>query len=130
MCPKKTASWLACSWRKLVATEGKSPGKILKELEKQTGPFFTDRINIHIEPQKKDMLLSRLSEGLKYVGAFKVKSLSLQTGSKFALGNDEWVHSGPAARASFPLLYRSEIKEKPGSFTFGLHSAFAKQLMR
>jgi len=75
----------------LVATEKKSLGQILKELEKQTGPFFTDRINIHIDPAKKDVLLSRLAAGLDCIGQFRVEKFITTDGFKFLLPNREWV---------------------------------------
>ena len=57
----------------LVAYEKKSLGQILKQIEKRTGEFHTDRINVAIPPDKKESLLKRLGEGLDKVGSFKVE---------------------------------------------------------
>jgi phosphomannomutase len=75
----------------LVATEKKSLGQILKELEKQTGPFFTDRINVLIPPEKKQALLDRLAGGLESIGPFKVEGFITVDGYKFLLPHGEWV---------------------------------------
>jgi len=75
----------------LVATEKKSLGQLLKQLEKQTGPFYTDRINVKIPAEKKDALLAKLSAGLSSIGPFKVQRFISIDGSKFLLPNGEWV---------------------------------------
>jgi phosphomannomutase len=75
----------------LVATEKKSLRQILKELEKQTGPFFTDRINVLIPPEKKQALLARLAAGLESIGPFKVEGFITVDGYKFLLPHGEWV---------------------------------------
>jgi phosphoglucomutase len=75
----------------LVAYEKKSLKQILEELEKKTGKFFTDRINIHIDPEQKDTLLKKLSAGLESIGSFKVEKFITIDGFKFLLPNREWV---------------------------------------
>ena len=83
---------LACLlMAELVATEKKSLGKILKELEKQTGEFHTDRINIRIAPEKKEALLAKLAAGLDSIGPFEVKQFITTDGCKFLLPLGEWV---------------------------------------
>ena len=63
----------------------------MKELEKQTGEFYTDRINIRIAPEKKDALLAKLAAGLDRVGSFEVKQFITTDGYKFLLPLGEWV---------------------------------------
>ncbi len=75
----------------LVATEKKSLGRILKDLEKKTGEFHTDRINVSIPPDKKEELLAKLAAGLDRVGPFKVEKFITTDGFKFLLPNNEWV---------------------------------------
>ncbi len=89
--PEKDGILACLLMAELVATERKSLGQILKALEKQTGPFFTDRINIHIDPAQKEVLLSKLSAGLKNVGSFPVEKFITTDGFKFLLPNHEWV---------------------------------------
>src|SRR5207244_12871702 len=82
---------LACRlMAELVATEKKSLGRILKDLEKQTGEFHTDRINIAIRPETKDALLAKLGSGLASIGTFKVERLITTDGYKYLLPNQEW----------------------------------------
>ena len=62
--PEKDGILACLLMAELVATEKKSLGQILKEIEKQTGEFHTDRINVAIPPEKKEALLAKLGSGL------------------------------------------------------------------
>ncbi len=83
---------LACLFMaELVATEKKILGQILKEIEKQTGEFYTDRINLRMTPEQKDKLLQKLAAGPKSIGPFKVEKFITMDGYKFILPKGEWV---------------------------------------
>src|SRR5207249_6045615 len=69
--PEKDGILACLLMAELVATERKSLGQILKELEKRTGEFHTDRLNVPIPPEKREALLSKLAAGLDSVGPFK-----------------------------------------------------------
>ena len=75
----------------LVAFERRSLGAILKELEKQTGEFHSDRLNLAIPPEKKEALLARLGEGFTQIGGLPVQQFIRTDGYKFLLPNYEWV---------------------------------------
>jgi phosphomannomutase len=89
--PEKDGILACLLMAELVATERKSLGRILKELEKQTGEFHTDRLNLKIPPEKKEALLNKLAAGLDSVGPFKVEKFITTDGYKFLLPNREWV---------------------------------------
>src|SRR6266704_2473874 len=89
--PEKDGILACLLMAELVATEGKSLGRILKDLEKQTGEFHTDRINVAIPPERKEALLARLGSGLSSIGPFKVERLITTDGYKYLLPNQEWV---------------------------------------
>jgi alpha-D-glucose phosphate-specific phosphoglucomutase len=89
--PEKDGILACLLMAELVATEGKSLGRILKELEKQTGQFHTERINVAIQPASKDALLARLGSGLEAIGPFKVEKFITTDGYKYLLPNREWV---------------------------------------
>jgi phosphomannomutase len=89
--PEKDGILACLLMAELVATEKKSLGQILKELAKQTGEFYSDRINVAIPADKKEALLARLAAGLGNVGAFKVEKFITTDGYKFLLPNREWV---------------------------------------
>ncbi len=89
--PEKDGILACLLMAELVATEGQSLGRILKRLEKQTGEFHTDRINVRIAPEKKEALLQRLAAGLPNVGSFKVEKFITTDGYKFLLPDREWV---------------------------------------
>ena len=93
----------------LVATEKKSLGQILKDLSKQTGEFYSDRINIPIQPESKDAIMAKLGGGLLSIGAFPVEKFITTDGYKFLLPNNEWV----AFRASgTEPLFRCYLEAK------------------
>ena len=51
--PEKDGILACLLMAELVATEKKSLGEILKELAKQIGEFYTDRINIQLSRRRK-----------------------------------------------------------------------------
>jgi len=89
--PEKDGILACLLMAELVATEGKSLGRILKDLEKKTGKFHSDRINVSIPPDKKEVLLAKLGAGLDNVGPYKVEKFITTDGYKFLLPNHEWV---------------------------------------
>lgn len=89
--PEKDGILACLLMAELVATEKKTFKEILKEIEKQVGPFYTERINIHILPEKMAGLLARLGAGLNEVGPFKVEKFITTDGFKFLLPGSEWV---------------------------------------
>jgi phosphoglucomutase len=123
--PEKDGILACLLMAELVATEGKSLGRILKDLEKKTGEFHSDRINVSIPPDKKEALLAKLGAGLDYVGPFKVEKFITTDGFKFLLPNHEWV----AFRASGtePLI-RCYIEAKSQAGLKKLRAACLKLL--
>lgn len=89
--PEKDGILACLLMAELVATEKKTLKEILKEIEKQVGPFYTERINIAILPEKKDALMASLSKGLAEIGPFKVEKFITTDGFKFLLPGNEWV---------------------------------------
>lgn len=88
--PEKDGIVACLFMAELVATEGKSLGRILRQLEKQTGPFFTERINIDIAEAAKKHLLAKLGGGLDSIGPFRVEKFITTDGFKFLLPDGEW----------------------------------------
>jgi phosphoglucomutase len=89
--PEKDGILACLLMAELVATERKSLLRILKELEKQTGEFHSDRINVAIRPETKEALLAKLGSGLQQIGQFKVEQFITTDGFKYLLPNNEWV---------------------------------------
>ena len=118
--PEKDGVLACLLMAELVAYEGKSLGRILKDLEKQTGEFHTDRINVPIQPESKEALLAKLGSGLSEIGPFKVEKFITTDGYKYLLPNQEWV----AFRASGtePLI-RCYIEAKTAGNLKKLRSA-------
>jgi alpha-D-glucose phosphate-specific phosphoglucomutase len=89
--PEKDGILACLLMAELVATERRSLGQILKSLEKTTGPFFTDRINIRVAPQRMARIIGKLKGGLKLIGPFPVEKFITTEGFKFLLPGGEWV---------------------------------------
>jgi phosphoglucomutase len=89
--PEKDGILACLLMAELVAAERKSLGRILAELERETGAFHTDRINVAIPPEKKSALLTKLAGGLERIGAFPVQRFITTDGYKFLLPKGEWV---------------------------------------
>jgi alpha-D-glucose phosphate-specific phosphoglucomutase len=89
--PEKDGILACLLMAELLAEAGRPLGAVLKEITKLGGPFFTERINIHIDPAQKEELLSRLSGGLSSIGSFQVQKHITTDGYKFLLPNGEWV---------------------------------------
>ncbi len=123
--PEKDGILACLLMAELVATEKKSLGRILKDLEKKIGEFHTDRINVSIPPEKKAALLAKLAAGLDHVGPYKVEKFITTDGFKFLLPNNEWV----AFRASGtePLI-RCYIEAKSAASLKKLRDACKKLL--
>ncbi len=105
--PEKDGILACLLMAELVAREKKSLGQILKALEKQTGEFHSDRLNLKIPPEKKEALLSRLAAGLDSVGGFEVEKFITTDGYKFLLPNREWI----AFRRSAPEQTPRSVQE-------------------
>jgi phosphoglucomutase len=89
--PEKDGILACLLMAELVAASGKPLGAVLKEITQLCGPFFTERINIHIDPAKKDELLSLLSGGVEKIGSYPVEKRITMDGYKFLLPDGEWV---------------------------------------
>jgi len=89
--PEKDGILACLLMAELVAMEGKSLGRILIDLEKQTGEFLTERINVNIQPENKEPLLAKLGSGLDEIGPFKVENFITTDGYKYLLPGGEWV---------------------------------------
>jgi phosphoglucomutase len=89
--PEKDGILACLLMAELVAREKKSLGRILKELEKKTGEFHTERINVAIPPEQKEALLKRLSAGLEEIDRITVERFITTDGYKFLLPDQEWV---------------------------------------
>jgi len=89
--PEKDGILACLLMAELVAAEGKTLGNILKDLNRLGGSFYTDRVNIHVDPAAQAGLISRLAGGLKSVGSFAVEKFITTDGWKFLLPRGEWV---------------------------------------
>jgi|ERR1043166_7511947 alpha-D-glucose phosphate-specific phosphoglucomutase len=123
--PEKDGILACLLMAELVATERKSLGQILRDLEKKTGEFHSDRLNVRLTAEAKDALLKTLAGGLENIGPFQVEKFITTDGYKFLLPHGEWV----AFRASGtePLI-RCYIEAKSAAQLKKLRAACQKLL--
>lgn len=107
--PEKDGILACLLMAELIATEKKPLGRILKDLEKQTGEFHTGRINVAIRPETKDALMAKLGSGLSSIGSFKVEKFITVDGFKYLLPNHEWVAFRPSGTEP---LFRCYLEAK------------------
>ena len=89
--PEKDGVLACLLMAELVAMEGKPLGRILKDLEKQTGEFHTDRINIAVPADEKAAILKKLAGGFDKIDRYPVQQFITKDGFKFLLPHNEWV---------------------------------------
>ena len=89
--PEKDGVLACLLMAELVAMEGKPLGRILKDLEKQTGEFHTDRINIAVPADEKAAILKKLAGGFDKIDRYPVQQFITTDGFKFLLPDNEWV---------------------------------------
>lgn len=89
--PEKDGVLACLLMSELVASEGKSVGKVLDQLQRECGRVLSDRINLRVTPGKKDELLARFARGLDSFGGRVVTGTVTKDGFKFLLGDGGWV---------------------------------------
>ena len=89
--PEKDGVLACLLMAELVAIEGKPLGRILKDLEEQTGEFHTDRINIAVPADEKAAILKKLAGGFDKIDRYPVQQFITTDGFKFLLPDNEWV---------------------------------------
>ena len=109
----------------LVAMEGKPLGHILKNLERQTGEFHTERINIAVPPDEKAAILKKLGGGFDKIGRFAVQQFITTVGFMFLLPESECV--GFRASGTEPVI-RCYLEAKSTAHLKQLKSACRKIL--
>jgi phosphomannomutase len=125
--PEKDGILACLLMAELAAAERKSLGDILKKIEEVSGEFFTERINVPIQPETKAALLAKLGSGLSTIGSFKVSKFITTDGYKYLLAGNEWV----AFRASgTEPLVRCYIEAKSEANLNKLRNACATLLTK
>jgi len=89
--PEKDGILACLLMAELVAYEGKSLGKVLKDLQKRAGGIVSDRINLRVTPERKEQLLAKFAEGLAGFGGQNVTGVVTKDGYKFLLDDGCWV---------------------------------------
>jgi len=118
--PEKDGILACLLMAELFAVEKKPLLKVLKDLEKQTGEFHTNRINVAIPADKKEALLKKLAAGLDKVGNLRVEKFITTDGYKFLLPMNEWIAfraSGtePLIRAYIEAKSPQQLKKLEGA---------------
>jgi len=75
----------------MVARRGQSLHQQLEELQKKLGYFFTIRLNLHLSPELKEKLKSRLENPPTRLGKKQVAELNRMDGLKMIFEDGTWV---------------------------------------
>jgi phosphoglucomutase len=90
---------------------GKSLGALHADLEKEIGPFFSDRLDLPITDEEKKLLAEKRKNPPSKFGSRKVESVNLMDGLKLLLSGGAWVllrESGTEPIARFYAEARSK----------------------
>ncbi len=95
---------------------GKTLGELHAELEKEIGPFFSDRLDLPISDEEKKLLAEKRKNPPAKFGSRKVESVNLLDGLKLLLEGGAWVllrESGtePIARFYAEARSRKDVDE-------------------
>ena len=63
----------------------------LRRIEGHTGHFYTDRINLALNPERKSAILDHLAAAPDRIGPFRVEKRITTDGYKFILPHGEWI---------------------------------------
>jgi phosphoglucomutase len=99
-----------------VRSAGKTLGELHAELEKEIGPFFSDRLDVPISEEEKKLLAEKRKNPPAKFGSRKVESVNLMDGLKLLLEGGAWVllrESGtePIARFYAEARSRKDVDE-------------------
>ncbi len=75
----------------MVARRGKSLDQQLEELQKKVGYFFTVRLSLHLSPELKGKVKSRLKNPPAVLGGKKVSQLNRLDGLKLIFEDKSWI---------------------------------------
>jgi phosphomannomutase len=121
--PEKDGVLACLLMAELVAYEGRPLKQILRDIQHQTGTIVSDRINLHVTPQRKDQLLARFAAGLNEFGGQKVTQTIAKDGYKFLLGDGCWVMF--RASGTEPVFRCYLEARKPAQLVALRHAALA-----
>jgi phosphoglucomutase len=99
-----------------VQSSGKTLGELHAELEKEIGPYFSDRLDVPISDEEKKLLEEKRRNPPAKFGSRKVESVNLLDGLKLLLEGGAWVllrESGtePIARFYAEARSRKDLDE-------------------
>lgn len=89
--PEKDGILACLLMAELVAYEGRTLGRILRDIQKLAGNIVSDRTNLRVTPERRDELLRRFAEGLTEFAEQRVTGTVRTDGFKFLLSDGCWV---------------------------------------
>lgn len=100
--PERDGVWDALLLLEFMAETGKKLSELVAEVYDIVGAFTYDRLDMHLDLEKKEQAVARCSNGLSALGRFEVESMESIDGYKFHLGEERWVLIRPSGTE--PLL--------------------------
>lgn len=97
----------------ILAHHKKPLSKIIDELQKECGPFYFRRDDIHLPKKKIEKLKARMANGVAPVFApLKLKKKNFRDGYKFLLSDDSWLLIRPSGTEPLLRVYAEASSNK------------------
>src|SRR5207247_2135475 len=90
----------------LIAASGRTPKETLAEIAAEVGPFFSQRVDIHLTPETKTALMTSLAERpIESVDGQPVVSRTRIDGEKCVLADKSWFLIRPSGTEPLVRCY-------------------------
>ena len=90
----------------VMAEKGQTLGELVNDLSREFGPYFYGRVDLEIDKQRIDRVVSLVKEGkIAIVAGRTVSGVQDLDGFKMLLGNDAWLLVRPSGTENLLRLY-------------------------
>lgn len=104
--PERDGVWVALTLLEYMATTHQSLEEIIDKLYEETGEFWVDRNDLHIENEIKKQVMENCEKGhYSNFGNYDVEKTDNLDGYKFFLGEDRWVLIRPSGTEPVLRIY-------------------------
>ena len=112
--PERDGIWIGLILFEFMAKSGKSLEDLIKEIYDIVGSFAFERIDLHIDDEIKNNIISNCKSGIyKEFGDYKTKRIETIDGFKFFLNEDSWLMIRPSGTEPVLRTYaESSTQEK------------------
>ena len=112
--PERDGIWMGLILFEFMAKSGKSLEELIQEVYEIVGEFSFERIDLHIDNDKKEEIIDKCNSGLfKEFGKYKVKHVEDLDGYKFFFDDNSWLMIRPSGTEPVLRTYsEADSREK------------------